>query len=347
MSFRRAVFVATIFLATNLALASYGDSTPSYLDCVKVCDVQQCSTGKYTSTIPLSLRLTRWTCLDNCKYNCMHLTVDGWVATGHPVEQFYGKWPFWRFAGMQEPASVTFSVLNFLAQVYGYFKIRKSLPNSHPMKAFYSNCTFFGMNAWVWSAVFHTRDTRLTEKLDYFSAALVILNALYVCIIRQFHLYPRNESSKLTTTSSSIPARNVLLAICSLVYASHIYYLTSGPRFDYTYNMLFNLVIGLSHNFLWLLYSLPSALSLLPARYPNGQKRYRPSFVGKAAVFVVLTTAATCLELFDFPAWARVIDAHSLWHAATAPMAYFWYNFLVQDALDPSWREPLLRQRPE
>lgn len=105
--------------------------------------------------------------------------------------------------------------------------------------------------------------------------------------------------------------------------------------------MAFNLIVGLIHNVLWTLYSLPSSVSLL-RRFPSRAKAYRPHFVTKAGIFVVLTTAATALELFDFPPWALTIDAHALWHLVTAPIAYYWYNFLVEDSLDLSWRESRL-----
>ena len=45
------------------------------------------------------------------------------------------------------------------------------------------------------------------------------------------------------------------------------------------------------------------------------------------------------LELFDFPPWWRVVDAHSLWHLATAPLAVLWYDFLINDAIDAGWKE--------
>lgn len=48
---------------------------------------------------------------------------------------------------------------------------------------------------------------------------------------------------------------------------------------------------------------------------------------------------ATAFELFDFPPWFLIIDAHSLWHLATAPIAIAWYDFIIEDSLDPSWRE--------
>lgn len=44
------------------------------------------------------------------------------------------------------------------------------------------------------------------------------------------------------------------------------------------------------------------------------------------------TTMAMSFELFDFPPIKRTIDAHSLWHLATAFIARGWYDFLVKDA---------------
>jgi hypothetical protein len=183
-------------------------------------------------------------------------------------------------------------------------------------------------------------DLPLTEKLDYFSAALAIMYALYYTTIRLFHIYPFVQSSRLTL--SSRPGQSLkyklLTVICTLSYIAHVSYLSLLPRFDYTYNMAFNLGVGLLHNALWAVYSLPTSISLL-RRFPSQPKSYRPKFVDKAAVFVILTTAATALELFDFPPWGRIIDAHALWHLSTVPIALKWYDFLVEDSLDISWRE--------
>ena len=60
--------------------------------------------------------------------------------------------------------------------------------------------------------------------------------------------------------------------------------------------------------------------------------------MNKAFVFVLLTTAATALELFDFPPWMFIIDAHALWHLSTVPITKSWYDFLVEDALDDGWK---------
>ncbi|KAJ3566103.1 hypothetical protein NP233_g7214 [Leucocoprinus birnbaumii] len=207
------------------------------------------------------------------------------------------------------------------------------------MRFYYLTWSLTSINAWIWSSVFHTRDLPITEKMDYFSAALAILYAFYYTTIRLFHLY--SSPYKLTQASRGWKFY-ALTWLCSLAFLGHVTYLTSLPRFDYTYNMAFNLIVGLAHNILWTLYSLPSSLSIL-RRFPSRSRSYRPSFSTKAGIFVLLTTGATALELFDFPPWALIIDAHSLWHLVTAPIAYYWYNFLVNDSLDPSWRESRLQ----
>ncbi len=87
----------------------------------------------------------------------MHHITTRAIQHAWPVEQYYGKWPFWRFAGMQEPASVLFSIFNFAAHAYGARKIQERVSRDHPMKSYYLMFAFVSMNAWVWSSVFHTR----------------------------------------------------------------------------------------------------------------------------------------------------------------------------------------------
>ncbi len=234
------------------------------------------------------------------------------------------------------------------------------VPQNHPMRFYYLVWSLASINAWTWSSVFHTRgeftcifsfrtqtyfpllDLPFTEKMDYFSAALAIIYALYYTTIRLFHLYQTHDRKLTHNSKTSKGWRFITLTwLCSFAFAGHVCYLTLLPRFDYAYNMAFNLVIGLLHNILWLLYSLPSSFSLL-RRFASRAKSYRPSCATKAGVFVALTTAATALELFDFPPWGLIIDAHALWHLVTAPIAYYWYKFLIEDSLDPSWREQRL-----
>ncbi|KAI0696548.1 Per1-domain-containing protein [Cerioporus squamosus] len=307
MAARRIVLCSIAGVAfASLVLASRGDQAAEFRSCVSICQSRTCQSST-SEPLSLALRLTRWTCEDDCKYHCMHLITDRAVEHGATIEQYHGKWPFWRFAGMQEPASVLFSVFNFAAHVFGARKLREKVPEGHPMKKYYLMFAFVSMNAWVWSSVFHTRDLPITEKLDYFSAALAILYALYYTVIRLFHLYPM-ERFRLTAgppSSTTSRIRGLWTLSCALAFLSHISYLTLLPRFDYTYNMVFNLAIGMLHNLLWLSYSLPSSLSCI-RRYPGRAKNYRPSHAVKPAIFALLTTAATALELFDFPPWGEL-----------------------------------------
>ena len=172
-------------------------------------------------------------------------------------------------------------------------------------------------------------DTPITERMDYFSAAATILYGLHFSIVRLYHLYdPRRKH-----------ARALWIAACALAFISHVTYLSLLPRFDYTYNIVANSVIGFTHNFFWLIYSLPSSMSVF-TRFPARPRVYRPRLVNQAAWLVLFTTAATGLELFDFPPVRRIIDAHSLWHLATALVAPFWYQFLVEDTMDDGWYPP-------
>ncbi len=41
---------------------------------------------------------------------------------------------------------------------------------------------------------------------------------------------------------------------------------------------------------------------------------------------------AAMMEIFDFPPLFGLFDAHSLWHACTVPLGFFWYKFLRVDA---------------
>lgn len=46
-----------------------------------------------------------------------------------------------------------------------------------------------------------------------------------------------------------------------------------------------------------------------------------------------LVNVAMLLEVLDFPPLLGILDAHSLWHAATAPLAYLFYSFVEGDTL--------------
>ena len=41
---------------------------------------------------------------------------------------------------------------------------------------------------------------------------------------------------------------------------------------------------------------------------------------------------AMLLELYDFPPYEGLLDAHALWHATTIPLTYIWWSFIKDDA---------------
>lgn len=143
----------TILVYTSFVLASAGDRSEYFQGCIPNC----LDYLKGQCEIPLLFRLARWTCTDECKYLCMRVLTDIAVKEKQPIVQYYGKWPFVRYAGMQEPASVVFSALNLIAHVQGARIVSKKVPQDHPMRSYYLAWSYISINAWFWSSVFHAR----------------------------------------------------------------------------------------------------------------------------------------------------------------------------------------------
>ncbi|ORZ09291.1 Per1-like protein [Absidia repens] len=281
-------------------LASKGNQQPVFLQCVDQCTDSQCPT-----TLPLSLRLLFWSCRENCQYNCMQAITDKAIEHADEVMQYYGKWPFYRWLGIQEPASVLFSIGNGLVHHHYYHVLKQRIPNNYYLKRAMLVYALLGMNAWVWSTVFHARDTSVTEKLDYFSAGLLILYSLYYALRRL--LYIRNTPWLIA----------LIFVTC---YSMHVSYL-SLIRFDYGYNMLASVVVGLIQLSLWVGWSI--------RQYTV--ETSRRSFAYMALISVVGVAIAMSLELLDFPPLGRILDAHSLWHLSTIPLMMLWYKFVLVD----------------
>ncbi|GFO36975.1 post-gpi attachment to proteins factor 3-like [Plakobranchus ocellatus] len=160
----------------------------------------------------------------------MWATVDAYHLDGSRVPQFYGKWPFVRFAGVQEPASMVFSLLNALCHL-SIVLYRSKVPSSTPLYYVWHGMALVGVITWLCAAIFHTRETPLTEKLDYFSAFALVLYNIFTLTCRVIG----------TDFKFPIALAALWLIIC---YCYHIYYL-SFVLFDYGYNMMMNVSAGL------------------------------------------------------------------------------------------------------
>ncbi|KAK5169360.1 uncharacterized protein LTR77_005335 [Saxophila tyrrhenica] len=311
-----------VLLFVSPISASLGDRLPEFKSCVKDCKEVNC--GSDGSSIPLHHRLLLWTCPSECDYTCQHITTNHRLARDppylEPILQFHGKWPFHRFLGMQEPASVLFSLFNFLAHDYGVRKIKEQIPARYPLRHYYLWFGYFGMASWVFSMLFHTRDFNTTEKLDYFAAGASVMYGLYFAAIRIFRL-DKPDTFGASTKDTSATVLRLWTYLCSSLYLLHIGYLTF-INFDYTYNMAANVALGVIQNILWTWFSVTRfrKVGRLWAAWP-----------GLIVAWIVL---AMSLELFDFPPWWGMVDAHALWHLGTVGPTIWWYSFLVKDAQD-------------
>jgi hypothetical protein len=142
--------------------ASSGDRLPEFRQCKYSCN-KACPESP---PIPLVLQLTLWNCESECDYTCMNIVSDGHQTKGAKIHQYHGKWPFERILGIQEPASVIFSLFNGYYHYRGLQKYLK-LPgtNQHVYRSILILYGTSAVNLWFWSAVFHTRDFPFTEKV--------------------------------------------------------------------------------------------------------------------------------------------------------------------------------------
>jgi len=250
-------------------------------------------------------RLLLWDCPSECDYTCQHIITDSRVAKAEPIVQFHGKWPFYRFLGIQEPFSVVFSLFNFLAHRDGLSKIRANMPPSYSMRKYYLYLAYLGMISWISSSIFHTRDFKATEELDYFAAGASVLYGLYYTSIRIFRLDLGGRKTKSLL--------RVWTVFCVGLFIAHITYLKLYD-WDYGYNMTANVVVGIVQNAMWSFFSY---------RKYKHSGRVWAMWPGLVVAWLIL---AMSLELLDFPPWWGCVDAHSLWHLGTVGPTIVWYK---------------------
>lgn len=294
-----------LFITFLLALipaiqCSLGDRDLEFRRCLNEEVSRRCNSADFK--VSTTMRIMLWSCSDVAAYDCMHKITKSRMESRQRILQYYGKWPFIQLFGIQEPASVVFSIANGYAH-YKHLKVVNQYPN-YPFYGMLRGYVFVGVNTWVWSTVFHCRDKPLTEKLDYFSAALAILYACYLALIRTREITRPTHQRRL-------------MIFFSLLFLMHVSYL-SFYKFDYNYNMKASIIVGMLHNVLWFVWWIKV----------RGKRDY--AWISIAAV--VSLSMAMSLELLDFPPWWFIFDAHSLWHACTVPIVLMWYRFWIADA---------------
>ena len=403
-------FTLLIFLTfSTITVASPGDDLYAFLDCLYQCEQLTCynnpyhilqreliqnthPTRRYTieqnyynpnwqfdaMPLPLHLRLLGWSCISNCDYQCQRvITMERRKHDDEETLQFHGKWPFWRIYGIQELGSAITSLGNFYVNYkYGFLRIcdRLKAPLAYEHKLLYVNIlvvTIITMLAWTASTIFHIRDFKLTEHMDYYLAGATVLSQFHALVARVLALY--REDRKLY--------RRVFAAACILAYVGHVWRLVTD--WSYTYNMRANITVGIGQNLaycalVYLLYSkyywlekdqlepkqleseqapatvgetitLNGCANQCHLKYIDFKRIILPSFYSRSAKLyslypILLCTIVICgmlLEIFDFPPVCYdLIDAHCLWHFVTIWPAYYgFYDWLVWDVDEHAWSE--------
>ncbi|KDD74866.1 Per1-like protein [Helicosporidium sp. ATCC 50920] len=252
--------------------------------------------------------------------------------------KYFGKWPFRRVLGAQEPASVLFSLLNLAAQLWwgAWYRRRARRGAEAPSRGRFltqrqvlAQCAL-SCNAWLWSAVFHTRDTPFTERADYFAAGLLVVASSYVCLARVFRLSPRVRAGLLTLLLGEYArrVRSMLLL-----------------RFDYGRWVAACVAAGGLQTLCWSWWlgwgrraegvegveREEGTEGALGAEIASQAASATAAGTRRLALFVVLLNAASAFEIADFPPLAAALDAHAAWHLATVPLWGLWYRFAWAD----------------
>ncbi|XP_017780018.1 PREDICTED: post-GPI attachment to proteins factor 3 [Nicrophorus vespilloides] len=298
-----------VFLLLNSSDASTGDRSTHFRNCMRRCEFERCENGGSDFAAreiqPVHLWLMQWTCTDECKYDCMWRTVDAYNKRNYKTPQFYGKWPFIRIFGVQEPASVLFSLFNFYANLQGILNFRKTVRPDAPMFWFWHFFCIVSLNGWFWSTVFHARDFPNTEFMDYSCAFSMVLMSCYCMIMRFMKDFPRFLKIAVTVFFIAF-------------YANHVTYLKLG-KFDYLYNMQVNILVGTFTAIFWFAWAI--------------YNRFRLPYVWKIAAFVSVACVSTLLEVLDYPPLFYILDCHALWHLSTVPLVYLFYSFITDDCV--------------
>ncbi|XP_078441719.1 per1-like family protein [Wolffia australiana] len=328
---RRLVFLVLIGLGCFLGRigASAGDVDPLYRNCVDQCEetgqlgsltFRHCNfssdglplDGPWYTQEPLYLRWKQVNCKSDCRYHCMMQREGERTALGLEPVKYHGKWPFIRLSVFQEPVSAALSALNLIMHFNGWLSfflhIYYKLPMTQSKRSYYEYTGLWhvygllAMNAWFWSAIFHSRDIDITEKLDYSAAVALLGFSLVLSVLRTFSV--RDEASRVMVAAP-------LLAFV----VTHILYLNFYD-FDYGLNMRVCVGMGLAQMAVWAVWA---GMTQHPSRF-------------KVWTVVIGGALAMLLEIYDFPPLWGHVDAHAAWHASTVPLTYLWWTFAREDA---------------
>ncbi|KAJ0457098.1 hypothetical protein HanIR_Chr15g0769981 [Helianthus annuus] len=320
--------VAVLWLVAGV-FASDGDSDPIYIACVEQCEKTGCvenicfqhckltSDGKSASDPwylqePLYIKWKKWDCLSGCRYQCMLVREEEREKTGATPVKYHGKWPLQRAFGIEEPVAVALAALNLAVQFHGWVSffilVNYKLPLSSTRRTYYEYTGLWHiygtlmMNFLCWSAVYHSRDVEMTERLHYSSAAAILGYSVIVAILRAFSL--RSEAARVMVAAPVIA-----------FVTTHILYLNCY-QFDYGLNVKVCVAMAVVQLIVWVVWASVS-------NHPSRSKIWFVA-IGKGLVIFFL--------IYDFPPFRGFLDAHAVSHAIAIPVSYIWWGFIHDDS---------------
>ncbi|CCE62127.1 hypothetical protein TPHA_0B04580 [Tetrapisispora phaffii CBS 4417] len=338
-------------LLTAFASGSPGDNLEEFDQCLKACtnknnchgfDMDFVSDNNkfkmivYDEVPPVLKKFFFWDCDSDCDYRCQQLITRLRISDGEEIFQFHGKWPFRRFLTMQEFFSTIFSIGNFFPHLFGFIKLRKAIRRYSSQNGMnsknnvvvhlknYSYVAISGMFAWTASTIFHWRDLPVTENLDYFFAGMTVLMGFHAIFARIARLDRKPQY-----------LRGFFWLIVT-IFGCHV--LRLYLSWSYTYNMRFNIALGLTQYVLLLVLAFQNYQSLKVNRKKLDDRLYNSSKEGQVyrlcvvpSILVISTALAMSLELFDFFSYTFQIDAHAIWHLSTIWPSWIMYGFFIDD----------------
>ena len=75
-----------------VVLCSSGDRSSDFISCCTRCEALTCrNAADGDKKLTIALKITGWTCLADCQYQCMHEVTALDINLNRPVRQFFGK----------------------------------------------------------------------------------------------------------------------------------------------------------------------------------------------------------------------------------------------------------------
>jgi hypothetical protein len=166
------------------------------------------------------------------------------------------------------------------------------------------------LNAWLLSAYFHSKKTEFSSLIDYIGALILISYSTWI-VVRRVWGNNANETKV-----------NFIFITSVVLILYRIYYMYIG-KISFDSHMTLCISLSVCHVSLWLIWIFILGKENKQQSNNNNANTSRNSskYCRIICFFCqILFIIASMLEIFDFPPYFEIFDAHSLWHALTVPL---------------------------